>query len=192
MIWVTASLITICSLVGIVLTIISLPGTWFMLLTVVVAKLAVPDIMSWWVVGAAVGFVLAAELADLVSSAAGARMGGASKKGMTGALVGSLLGAIAGTVFIPIPVLGTIIGGVVGAGLGAILIERSTEQKTWRESGKAGAGAAVGRFAATFIKAGIAIAMGLVITFAAFWPYSAPDRTLGSQSGQPSGMIQPE
>jgi uncharacterized protein YqgC (DUF456 family) len=192
-VWVAASVIAVCSLFGVALTIISLPGTWFMLLVAVSAKLLVPDIMPWWVVGVAAGFVLAAELADIVSSAVGAKAGGASKKGMTGALVGSLLGAIAGTVFLSfIPILGTIIGGVVGAALGAVVIERGTEQKTWKESGKAGAGAAVGRFASTFIKAGIAIAMGLVITTAAFWPYSSNDSVLQNQSGQPSGMIQPE
>lgn len=192
MVWVAASVIAVCSLGGVALTIVGLPGTWFMLVVAVAAKLLVPDVMSWWIVGVAGGFVLAAEIADFASSAVGAKAGGASKKGMTGALVGSLLGAIAGTVFIPIPVLGTIIGGVAGAAAGAIIIERSSEQKTWKESGKAGAGAAVGRFASTFIKAGLAIGMGLVITIAAFWPYSAGDPALQNPSDQPSGMIQPE
>jgi len=189
-VWVAASAIALCSLFGVALTIIGLPGTWFMLLVAVGAKLVVPDVMSWWIIGIAGGFVLAAEIADFASSAIGAKAGGASKKGMTGALVGSLLGAIAGTIFIPIPILGTIIGGILGAALGAIVIERSSEQKTWKESSKAGAGAAAGRFAATFIKAGLAIAMGLMLTTAAFWPASASDPALPNQSSQPSGMIQ--
>lgn len=170
MVWFIASLVALCSLAGVVLTIATLPGTWFMLLIAILAKLVVPDIYSWWIVVIAAGFVLAAEISDLVSSALGAKVGGAGKAGMTGALIGSILGAIAGSIFIPIPILGTILGGILGAAILAVIMERNGAEKTWRESGKAGAGAAAGRLAATVIKACIAVAMGLTITIAAFWP----------------------
>lgn len=125
MVWFIASLVALCSLAGIVLTLVTLPGTWFMLLIAIVAKLVTPEIFSWWVVVAAAGFVLAAEIADLVSSAVGGKVGGAGKAGMTGALIGSVLGAIAGSVFIPIPILGTILGGILGAAILAVIMERN-------------------------------------------------------------------
>lgn len=170
MVWFIASLVALCSLAGVVLTLLTLPGTWFMLLIAILAKLVVPDIYSWWIVVIAAGFVLAAEISDLVSSALGAKVGGAGKAGMTGALIGSILGAIAGSIFIPIPILGTILGGILGAAILAVIMERNGAEKTWRESGKAGAGAAAGRLAATVIKVCIAVSMGLTITIAAFWP----------------------
>lgn len=191
MVWVVASIVALCSLAGVVMTIITLPGTWFMLLVALAAKLVVPDIFSWWIVGVAGGCVLAAEVADFAGSVAGAKVGGAGKAGMTGALVGGILGAIAGTMVVPI--IGTIVGGIVGAALLAIVLERNTA-RTWKESTKAGAGAAAGRVAATVVKSAFAIVMALTLSVAAFWP-SAP-RAPGPASGQPptgsAGMIQPE
>lgn len=195
MVWFTASLVALCSLVGIALTLVTLPGTWFMLLVAIIAKLVSPEIYSWWVVVAAAGFVLAAEIADLVSSAVGAKVGGAGKAGMTGALIGSVLGAIAGQVFIPIPILGAILGGILGAAILAVIMERNGAEKTWRESGKAGAGAAVGRVAATLIKLGIAAAMALTLTVAAFWPAQADPAPLPASTTPevgPADMIQPQ
>ncbi len=195
MVWFIASLVALCSLVGVVLTLVTLPGTWFMLLIAILAKLVAPDIYTWWVVVAAAGFVLSAEIADLVSSAVGAKVGGAGKAGMTGALIGGVLGAIAGSIFIPIPVLGTILGGILGAAILAVIMERNGADRTWRESTKAGAGAAVGRVAATFIKTAIAIAMALTLSIAAFWPANptaSPVLIQPTPEIAPADMIQPE
>lgn len=190
MTWVVATLVLICSLVGIVLTLVTLPGMWFMLLVAIVAKIVTPDIFSWWVVIAAAVLVLLAEISEMASSAVGAKAGGATKQGITGAFIGGILGAIVGTVFF-MPVIGTILGGVVGAAALAVVMERNGAQRTWKESGKAGAGAAAGRVAATFIKTGLAISLGLVLSIAAFWPASQPEGEALVPADQ-SGMIQAE
>lgn len=191
MTWVVATIVLICSLIGVALTLLTLPGMWFMLLIAIIAKVVSPDIFAWWVVIVAALFVLSAEIAEIASSAVGAKAGGATKQGITGALIGGILGAIAGSVFIPIPIVGTILGSVIGAAALATIMERNGAQRTWKESGKAGAGAAAGRVAATFIKVGLAISMGLVLTVAAFWPASGVGNT-SVVSGDQSGMIQPE
>lgn len=174
------------------LTLVTLPGMWFMLLVAIIAKFVTPDIFGWWIVIAAAVLVLLAEITEMASSAVGAKAGGASKHGITGAFIGGILGAIAGTIFLSfIPILGTILGGVIGAAALAVVMERNGAQRTWKESGKAGAGAAAGRVAATFMKTGLAIAMGLVLSIAAFWPASqSVDEAL--VPADQSGMIQAE
>ena len=192
MVWVIATLILIVSIIGVVMTLLMLPGMWVVLLTVMLAKLIEPDIMPWWAILVIAVIVLIAELMEFLSSAAGAKVGGATKKGMTAAVIGGIVGAIAGTIFLAfIPIIGSLIGGVVGAGLGTVLIERGGK-RTWRESGNAGAGAAVGRFAATFIKTGLAILMGLFATLMAFWPTPAPIEGAFLPESAPPGMIESE
>ena len=190
MTWVAATIILICSLIGVVLTLVTLPGMWFMLLVAIIAKVAVPDVYAWWVVIVASLLVLSAEIAEIASSAVGAKAGGATKQGITGAFVGGILGAIIGSVFF-MPVIGTILGGVIGAAALATIMERNGAQRSWKESGKAGAGAAAGRVAATFIKTGLAISMGLMLTVAAFWP-AARVEVVPVVPGDQSGMIQTE
>lgn len=191
MVWVIAALILIVSIIGVVMTLLMLPGMWVVLLTVMLAKLIEPDIMPWWAILVIAVIVLIAELMEFLSSAAGAKVGGATKKGMTAAVIGGIVGAIAATFLIPIPVIGSLLGGVIGAGLGTVLVERGGK-RTWRESGKAGAGAAVGRFAATFIKTGLAILMGLFATLMAFWPTPAPVEGTFLPESAPPGMIESE
>lgn len=172
------------------LTLVTLPGMWFMLLVAIIAKFVTPDIFGWWIVIAAAVLVLIAEITEMTSSAVGAKAGGASKHGITGAFIGGILGAIVGTVFF-MPVIGTILGGVIGAAALAVVMERNGAQRTWKESGKAGAGAAAGRVAATVMKTGLAIVMGLVLSIAAFWPASQSDEDALVPADQ-SGMIQAE
>lgn len=154
---------------GAILTVVLLPGMWVAALGVLIAQVTGPEpIMSWWTFAVIVGLAGAGEVAEIASSAAGAKQFGASKSGVTGAVVGSIAGAIAGTFLIPIPLAGTLVGAVLGAGLAAAAAERGVEGRTWRESTASAAGAAIGRVAAVAIKSGLAVVQALVITCAAF------------------------
>lgn len=169
MYWVWLSSTIGMAWLGVLLTLVLLPGMWISLLAVLTAQvLMTPTPMSWWTVGVLALLAVLGEVAESVSSAAGAKKFGASKSGMAGALVGSIAGAIGGTIFIPIPVLGTLLGAVVGAGLAAAVAEKGVAGRTWKESGTSGAGAAAGRVAAIFIKTGIAAVQATVITTAMF------------------------
>ena len=169
MVWVAASVVALFGLLGTLLTLVTLPGTWIMLLVALVCKLLVPESMGWaWLIASGV-LAIAGEVVEFGASAAGAKAGGAGKPGAWGALLGGLAGGIIGTVVIPIPILGTIIGGVVGAGVLAVLFERWKGGKNWKASSKAGAGAAAGKLASTFLKSAVAGLMALVLTVGAFW-----------------------
>jgi len=168
--YVTALLFTAWCLLCVLLTIVTLPGTYLILFGALLVAIFQPDLLSWWMVaGLAMGVVLA-ELAEFASSAAGAAAGGASKHGLWGATIGGILGAIVGTVLIPIWVVGTLVGGVIGAGLLAGGLERFGAKRTWAETGRAASGAVAGRFFATVVKGIIALAMAITASVAAFLP----------------------
>ena len=100
---------------------------------------------------------LAAEIAEFVLGAAGARKAGGSRRGAALAIIGGIVGAVLGTA-IPIPVLGTLAGACLGAFAGSMAGDVASGKRV-EESIDAGRGAAVGRFWGTVLKmaAGIAI-----------------------------------
>lgn len=165
-IWTIAIATPVLCLVGIACTAVLLPGTWLILLVTAGVKLWQPGMISWWTLLALLLLALLGELIEFVASALGATKAGATKHGAIGAMVGAIVGAIAGMAVVP--PIGPIVGGALGAGLGAVLAERAIAQKTWKDSGIAGAGAAVGRLVATVVKVLIAAAMALVACLAVY------------------------
>ncbi len=156
-----AALVILASLAGIILTLITLPGTWVALTVAAAVAWWRPELLSWWTVFAALGVAIVAELVEFLASALGASKGGSTKKGALGALIGSIAGAIVGSPFL-FPI-GTIAGAVVGAGAGTIIIERGVLRKTWSESTRAARGAAVGRAVATVAKTALATIIALIL-----------------------------
>lgn len=184
-----ASGVVICSLVGVLMVILTLPGIWFMILAAALAQwwswdqsqpvatdpagiptstLAhAPNLMfSWWVLGIAVALALIGEIVEFFASAVGAAKAGGTRRGAIGSVIGGIVGAILGTAIVPI--LGTIIGAALGAGVGALLLERHDGRKTWKEATKIGAGAAAGRFVATIAKVSIAAVAAILLSIDAF------------------------
>jgi uncharacterized protein YqgC (DUF456 family) len=171
--------------IGVLLTALTLPGIWVAIAAAGVAQWwslasrgaggagsaagtpAVP-MFSWWTLGVCVALGLLAELVELLASAMGARKMGGSRRGAVGSVAGALLGALLGTFLIPVPVLGSVLGAAVGAGAGALLTERHLGEKTWAQSGRIGAGAAVGRLVASLAKVAFAALIALVLSVAAF------------------------
>jgi len=167
--------LTLCvmNLLGVLLTALTLPGIWFMLLCAGAAQWwwswqfpASEPLFSWWTLGVCAGLAVLAEAIEFGASAYGAAKFGGTRWGAAGSIVGALAGAVVGSIVVPL--LGTIIGAAVGAGLGALLLERAVVRRTWAESGKAGVGAAVGRLAATLVKVGIAVVVAGILSVAAF------------------------
>lgn len=156
------------TLCGTGLTLMTLPGVWLIVASGLGCRLWQPDLFSIWTFGIAIGLAVLAEIAELLSSAAGTSKAGGGKAAAASSVVGAIVGAIAGTFLIPIPIIGTIAGGVIGAGLAAMLAERRLGGKAWSESAKVGGGAAAGRLVATVIKAVFAVVIGLFLATAAF------------------------
>jgi uncharacterized protein YqgC (DUF456 family) len=161
---IAAAIVIAASFLGVVLTLLTLPGTWLAVLAGAGVAIWRPEMISWWTVGAAAALAVVAEVIELIASAAGAKKGGASRHGAVGAVIGSLIGAVVGAPFLL--GIGAIIGGVVGAGLGAVIAERGLRGRSWKDSAKAGQGAAIGRLVATVLKTTIALAIALVLSIA--------------------------
>lgn len=161
------ALVLAAALVGVVLTAITLPGTWLTVVAALGVKLWQPELFPWWVLIVAIGLALVGEAVEFGASAVGAAKGGASRRGALGAMIGSLAGAILGSpIFFPI---GTILGAAIGAAVGAIIVERGSANKTWTDASKAGAGAAAGRLVATVAKTALAAGIALLVSIAVFF-----------------------
>jgi uncharacterized protein YqgC (DUF456 family) len=162
-------LMVLAAAAGVILTAITLPGTWAILLAALLIQWWSPGgplPFDWWTLGACAALALAGEVFEFGASALGAKKAGGSSRGAIGAAVGSLLGAIAGAPFLFL--IGAIIGAVVGAALGAIIAERAWAGRTWKESGVVGSGAAAGRLAASIVKVGVAGLIGVTLVVAVF------------------------
>lgn len=152
----------VISLIGIGLTLITLPGTWFIVGSALLINWLWMPVFNTWMLAACAGMALLAEIADFALSAAGASKSGGGRSGAIGSIFGGLIGAIVGSFVVPI--LGTIAGGVIGAGVGAFALERGVAQRSWEQAMKIGRGAAIGRAAAMFLKVAIAAAIGICLT----------------------------
>lgn len=156
-------------------TALGLPGTWL-----VIAMAALVDLaeLSWrdggepifgiWAFVIAIIIAGIAEVMEFLAGAAGAKAGGASRRGMVGALVGGFVGGIVGTFVIPIPFIGTLIGAALGAAGGALIGEMSKGGVSLRETVRPATGAAAGRVAGTVLKLGFAVAIWIQLSIAAF------------------------
>ncbi|MCB1281403.1 MAG: DUF456 domain-containing protein, partial [Salinibacterium sp.] len=157
------------ALLGILLTAVTLPGTWLAVLFAGVVVLIQRDSMHWGYLVGGVGLCVAGEIAEFVASAAGATKAGGSRASAIGSILGALVGALAGTIVLGfLPIVGTIVGAAAGAGLGAIIGERGHAQRPWKESFAVGRGAAVGRLLSVVIKTGIAVVLAVVLILGAW------------------------
>lgn len=166
----TGVLVVAGALLGILLTLVTLPGTWIALAVALLTMLWEPGLMSWWALGIGLVLCISGEVAEFFASAAGSAKAGGSKAGALGSVAGGLIGLALGTVFIPVPIVGSILGAVVGAGVGALVIERGVSKRTWGDSVKSGSGAAVGRALSVVIKGAIAVVLAVVLTLSVVLP----------------------
>lgn len=147
----------LAALVGIILSILQLPGAWL-----TIAATAIFDWhFDWQRVGWKwlVALVVLATIGEIIEFAASAVMvkrTGASRKAQVGALVGGLVGMVFFTGLVPIPVIGTIAGGMIGCFGGALIGELSIHNEMGR-SINAGFGATVGRLMGLVVKASISL-----------------------------------
>ena len=114
---------------GLLLSCLSLSGTWLVILaTLVAAFLTGPDFPGWFTVAF---FIVISILVEVADSAAGSwgvtRRGGSGWAGLA-AFIGGLVGLVGGSI-IPIPILGNLIGMMLGSFFLVYLVERHRLQK---------------------------------------------------------------
>ena len=153
-------LLLICSLAGLILIPLGLPGLWVMLLGLL-GYGALTDFRTVGLGTMGIAVVLAF-LGEVIEAWVGfkyARKYGGSRRAGWGAVIGGLFGAFLG---IPIPIIGSIIGSFLGSFAGAAIFEFTKSPET---AAGAGWGALIGRIVATALKTalGFLIAMlGLI------------------------------
>lgn len=144
--WISAVLLVLAGLVGIVLP--ALPGTILIVAGLVLAAWADdfgrvgPGMLVLIGVIGAVSYGV-----DFVAAALGAKYMGASKRAMAGAALGTVLGLFFGFA-------GVIVGPLLGAIAGEL-----TAHRNWKRVGKAGIAAWLGFAIGTAVKVGIAFVM---------------------------------
>lgn len=137
-VWTSSALLLLGGLVGSIVP--ALPGVGLILLATIIHKWFLPEFLSWWTVGlTAAAFVLSLGI-DFMGTAMGAKWGGASKKGLYGALIGAVVG-----IFFGLP--GLLLGPILGAMVGELIALRTPEQAT-----RAGLGAGLGFAFSTFLR----------------------------------------
>lgn len=147
----------LCGL-GVLLAPLGLPGTVVIFVAAAVYGWALPTgELTLPRVGLLGLLALLAEGWEAVAGYLGARTFGASRSGSLAATLGGFAGAALGTA--AFPVVGTVLGALLGAFLAAFLWETALGGL----GARAAAGALLGRFAASFGKAGIAAAMGVLV-----------------------------
>lgn len=141
---------------SLVLVPLGLPGTWIMLLVLLLAA-AVGE-LAWgaWAVLAAL--VVAAEVLEfLVLRWLGARYGG-SRKAFWGAVAGGFVGIAVG---MPVPVVGPILAGFLGTFVGAAGVTL-LEKRGMGEASRVGWGVILARTLSVAIKTGVGVALLVV------------------------------
>jgi uncharacterized protein YqgC (DUF456 family) len=161
------------------LVVIQLPGGWLLLALAVCVEFFVDPLylspesqptFPSWTLWTSLALLLVGEAVEFGASVLGAKQGGATRRGMIGSLIGGFAGAILLTPVIPVPVVGTLVGALVGTFLGAVAGEiTGQEPSSLPGSIKPATGATVGRVLGSMSKLGIALAMWMVLSVAAFW-----------------------
>lgn len=160
--------------VGWVLTLVGMPGNWFMVLAAAGYAWIGPQTgliqLEWKTVIALSVLAIIGEIAEFAAGMVGARRAGGSRRAAVFSLIGSLIGAIGGaTIGIPIPVLGSAVAAVVGGALGAFAgaaFAEHTRGELAGQSLKVGQAAFWGRLLGTGIKTVVASIIAAVTIIA--------------------------
>lgn len=148
-------------LVGLAITIMTLPGLWLMLgATALYAWATHRRFIGWGTLGVLLAITLVAEVIETTSAGKAAKQAGAGRRGMWGALIGGIIGGIFLT--IPLFLIGTLIGVCLGSFLGAMIAELTAGQEVGR-SAMIGVHAAKGRFTGTLAKLALGCVMFVLV-----------------------------
>lgn len=161
-------LLPVLGLVGPLLAVMGLPGTWLLLALAGLAEWGTgPRLFSTGGVATAVALALAGEVWEFLASSSRARRAGAGRRGALGALAGGIAGAVAVTVLLPVPLVGTLVGGGLGAFVLSSLLERGGGRSTG-EALRIGRAAAVGQVLGVAGKVAAAVAVYLLVLVEVF------------------------
>ena len=163
-----AAALLLTNAAGVAMVALQLPGTWLMLAATAAAAWwgwdAVPELrwIGWTTLATLLVLAVLGEVIEAVAGAMGSRKAGGTRRGALLAIVGGVVGAIGGTFALPIPIVGTLIGASVGAGVGSMAGD-AWAGRDFQAVWAAGKGAAIGKFAGSIGKLGIAVTMFVLV-----------------------------
>jgi len=160
--------VCVACLVGVALTAVRMPGTWFLL--------GVAALYGWSTEGQAVTggsllllalLAIVGEIVELLASAVAARKAGGSRRAAWGGLAGGVLGMVFLTFLVPIPLIGSMVGAIAGCFAGAAIAELSYRNHLG-QSTRVGFFAALGMALGTAGKVAMALAMSAILVASTF------------------------
>ncbi len=178
--WYAIAVVVVFALMGLVCVLLiplSLPGTWLLLGVAVFIELVdsiwrpagKPMTFGWPVLASATALAGLGEVIEFAAGALGAKWGGATHRGVIGAIVGAIAGAILFSLLVPIPLIGTLLGALVGTFVGALIGEVTAEKRRHpRENVRAAIAASIGRLAGTLGKLAIGAVVWVLLVRAAY------------------------
>ena len=141
---------SILSLLGLILTLLSMPGIWLIYIsTILVASLNHFDVITLKILVILFFVSLFSTFIDNIINALGVKIAGGTKWGILGAVLGGLISLIFGNILIVI----------LAPLIGAFLFEYLFSKSDLKKSLKAGLGAFLGVFLTGLLKMGINISV---------------------------------
>lgn len=176
----TIAVVTLLLLLGAgwVMTLLSLPGTWLIVISVALYAYLVPDgwyvDIGWVVVAVVAAFAVLGEIVESLAVAVGAQRAGGSKRSAFLALCGSIGGGLVGGLLgLPVPVIGPVVAVVLGAALGATagaMFGEHWKGRSARKGWEVGKAAFWGRLLGTLGKIAVVSAMVAIVLIALVLP----------------------
>ena len=160
--------LSLICLLGVVLTVVRLPGPWL----IVGAGWLFCWYYQWqrpalWVLIVLTAVAAAGEVIEMLTSAVVAKKGGASKRALWGGLIGGFVGMFVFT--IPLPIIGTTIGALLGCFAGAAIAELTVHNRV-SDGVKVGTFSAIGFAIGVATKLAIAMMLSVALVASAAWP----------------------
>ena len=156
-------LIVILCISAVVLSCVTLSGTWVVLLAAVLAIL-IPDkdFPGFWTILWFILVCVGVEVVEGVAGAWGVRNRGGSRMAGFVAFAGGLIGLVLGTMLIPVPVVGSLLGMIIVSFVLVYLVENKRLQKT-EHAAHVARGIVMGRVFVLLMKMGVTLGMIAVL-----------------------------
>ncbi|MDA1043876.1 MAG: DUF456 domain-containing protein [Verrucomicrobia bacterium] len=162
----TFSLILLLCLAGILMSMLSLSGSWLVVLAAVIATTLGRSFPSLTVVLCFIAVAIILEIVECFAGAWGVTRRGGSRAGGVAAVVGSLAGLCLGT-FIPVPVIGSLLGMLLG-GFGLVFMVEWNRLQRHGAAAHIAWGSVLARIAMIFLKVCATIGMSVVLIIGSF------------------------
>lgn len=160
--WLAWILFAGASFVALLLSCLSISGTWLVALLAAGTVFWRPTAAGWWTVAVFLAVSVLVEGAEFLAGAWGVQRRGGSRLAGFAALAGGLAGLALGAL-IPIPVIGPLIGMLAGSFALAYAVERRRLQQH-DQAAHIASGAVLARLLIILLKVGATLAMILYLT----------------------------